>query len=106
MKLKIIGVIILFFVALFILQYAGLQWTRFFKPRYQNVERQVFEETKSYSHGLIQDLAKYYKEYNEAATDADRETIKNVVRIRFAEFDANKVKSSKLRSFLIKCRGY
>jgi len=98
----IVAVIVIAFVA----EYGGLQWTRFFKPRYQNVEREVFENTKSYTHGAIQDLAKYYDEYNKADSLESKTTIAAVVKTRFAEFDAKTINADKLRIWFIEIRGY
>ena len=103
---KVVLVIIIFVGGMFILQFAGLEWTKFFKPKWQNVEREVFENTKSYTHGVIQDLAKYYEEYHQTHSTHDKTTIKNIIQIRFAEFDESKIKSPKLKSFLIEMRGY
>lgn len=100
-----IGAFVLLIVVAFGLEMIGLQWTRFFKPRYENVEREVFEETKSYVHGKIQDLAKYYGEY-QTSDEEGKAAIKGVIEVRFAEFDAKHVESDKLRSWLIEMRGY
>ena len=57
-------------------------------------------------HGVIQDLGKYYKEYQEAETQERKETIEAVIRVRFAEFDSGNIKSTELRRFFINMRGY
>jgi len=82
---------------------AGLEWMRFFNPKVENVRREVFENTKSYTHGKIQDLAKYYEEYQKTE---DKEAVAAIIKMRFAEFDANKINSDVLRTFLINIRGY
>lgn len=102
---KWIGGIIGFFALLFILELAGVGWTRFFQPLKQNVQREVFEETKSYTHGKIQDLGKYYREYQSASVD-EKTALRSVVRTRFAEFNENNINNDELRSFLIEMRGY
>lgn len=109
MKLKavlwsIFSLVVLIAVA-FILNLLGLEWTKFFKPKRQNIERKVFEETKSYVHGVIQDLGKYYSEYQEADDDG-KMVIKNVIKVRFAEFDANHISISKIKRWFIATRGY
>ena len=109
MKIKFIGIgliatIVLVIVA-FVLNFLGLHWVKFFKPQYENVNRQVFERTKSYTHGVIQDLAKYFDEYQRATLE-DKQVIQNTIKFRFAEFDANIIKSAPLKAFLINMRGY
>ncbi len=92
-------------ITIFVLTSADLAFTRFFKPKYQNVERKVFEETKSYVHGKIQQLSKYYREY-QSADMAGKETLKKVVQVEFAEFDSNNITEPTLRNFLVTMRGY
>ena len=79
---------------------------RILSPLHQNVQRQVFEETKSYVHGKVQDLARYYEEYQSAKTLADKEAVANVIKIQFADFDANDIKNPELRRFLVSVRGF
>ena len=83
-----------------------LEFFRFFAPRRQNIQREVFENTKSYTQGKIQDLAKYFDEYQKAKISEDKDAIASVVKMRFAEFDANKINATGLRQFLINTRGY
>ena len=101
-----IGSIILILILAFGLEMLGLQWTKFFKPKYQNVEREVFEETKSYVHGKIQDLAKYYAEYEKSESEESKTVIQNIIKSQFAEFDETNIRNLKLRSFLKQMRGY
>jgi hypothetical protein len=49
-----------------------LFWRMYYIPRYANVERQAFEQTRSYVHGKIQDLTRYYRQHNEADADGKR----------------------------------
>ena len=82
-----------------------LAWKRFFLPKQENIKRQVFEETQSYVHGKVQDLAKYKLEYEQSTGD-EQEAIRQIIIFRFAEFDETKIKSTNLRNFLIQTRGY
>ena len=106
MKWKITGGIIGFLILMFILQFAGLEWFRFFQPRRENIKREVFENTKSYTQGKIQDLGKYYAEYQKAETREDKMALEGVIKMRYAEFDEKKINSLTLRNFLIQTRGY
>jgi len=109
-KTKIVLTILLAIVVLFIFAFGvkscNLWWKEYFGVKEQNIEREIFEETKSYNHALRMDLAKYYDEYTTG--DAERKMgIKTVVKTRFAEFDAEQLnKTPKLKKFLIKMRGY
>jgi hypothetical protein len=103
--LSLLGLVVLVAVA-FVLGLGGLQWKRFFAPRHENVRREVFEETQSYVHGKVQDLAKYKDEYDKADSAEDREAVRQVIVLRYAEFDETKIKAAGLRAFLVRMRGY
>lgn len=102
---KIIGIIILITIVMFGLEFAGIEWSKFFAPKKANIEREVFENTKSFTHGKIKELAKHYKEYSESDSD-DKQIIKNIIREDFADFDKEKINTQKLKSFLTEMRGY
>ena len=104
--LKIFGIIAVVLVLAFLLELGGLQWTKFFAPKRENIKREVFENTKSFTYGKIQDLAKYYKEYNETDNIEDKTTISNLVKMNFNNFDEKKINNDTLRNFLIRERGY
>lgn len=95
----IIGIIGLVFAV----SYMGLGFKRFFGPKHENVRREIFENTKSYSHGKTQDLARYYEQYT---TGEDTDAVAELIKMQFADFDASMIRSVKLRNFLINVRGY
>jgi hypothetical protein len=109
-KLKIFGLSVGVFVGIvafvFMMGLVGLGYYKFFAPKKENIRREVFEQTQSYVHGKIQDLAKYKKEYDEAESVESKNAIRSVILVRFAEFDESKIKASALRGFLISMRGY
>jgi len=98
--LSICGLIVPFLIGLY-----SLGMFKFFAPKTQNIQREVFEDTKSYLHGVQQDLGKYYLEYQKA-DDAGKGAIRATIQMRFAEVDADKLQSARLRSFLTTTRGY
>lgn len=89
----------------FIIGFSGLSYYKFFAPKYANVERQVFENTKSFTHGKVQDLAKYYEEYNKS-TEEEKESIRQLIIMNFSDFNSNNIKNNNLKMFLISQRGY
>lgn len=97
--------ILIFVVLSFLIGMFTLSYYKFFAPKFGDAKRRVFEEQQSYVHGKIQDLAKYYDEYTTAPV-ADKEAIRKLIIMRFAEFDKSKIQSSALRGFLKKMRGY
>lgn len=105
-KFQIIGIGLAILILPVLLGMYSLGYFKFFAPMQENIRREVFENTKSYVHGVEQDLGKYYDEYRKAETDADREAVRQIVLVRFAEFDENKIQSQGLRNFLCQMRGY
>lgn len=108
-KLKIAGIsiggIAGLMALIFIFGLAGLGYYKFFEPKKENIRREVFEQTQSYVHGKTQDLAKYYEEF-QSADASNKEAIRQLIIMRFADFDGSKMQSARLRSFLISMRGY
>ena len=70
-----------------------------------NIDRKIYEQSKSYIHGKIQDLAKYYEEYQNADEEG-KQAIHNLIQMNFAELDENKIENRRLRIFLQEMRGY
>ena len=56
----------------------------------QDAQREVFEETNSFTKAKRQEAIKYYKEYQEAETDKERKAIETVVAMSLADFDEDK----------------
>ena len=89
-------------VLLFGLELLGLEWTKFFKPRRENIERKVFKQTKSYVEGKIQDLARYKAEYDKTEDQLDKSAIEQKIINEFANFDESKIEVISLQNYLIK----
>lgn len=100
-----IGVLVLIVALSFAMGVVDLGFTKFFKPKQQNIEREVFENTQSYVHGKTQDLAKYFEEYRNADQDS-KESIRQLIIMNFSDFNAEQIRSSQLKNFLIQTRGY
>lgn len=103
---KVVAAFVGGLVLLFILGLYGLGWFKFFAPKEENIRREVFEQTKSYVHGKIQDLAKYYDEYQKSDSPESKSAIQELVKSQFADFDTNTISSQQLKTFLINMRGY
>ena len=92
------GALLLFVILMFVLSAVGLVHFKIFAPRYESAKREVFEETKSYVYGAVQDLAKYKYEW-EQGDEVKRRAIENVVRVRFANFPPEKINNPQLRAW-------
>ena len=104
-KIKIVGIVICALLIPVVIGLYSLGLFKFLAPIKRDVDRKVFENTKSYLHGVQQDLGKYYHEY-QTADSCGKNVIKATIRMRFAEVDVNKLQSKELRMFLKKTRGY
>ena len=56
----------------------------------QNVKREVYEETNSFTKAKRMEAIKLYKEYNACKTDEDKKAIEMVASMSFADFDEDK----------------
>ena len=107
---KTVGVIA-FIAAMFIgllfgAEWLGLKWKGYFKPKHESIEREVFEETKSFVHGKQQFLAKAKREYDKCTDDICRKAIENTILQECPTINADSIQNEQLRVFLKKCRGY
>ena len=103
-KWQIVLLVILAFVLIIGISFFGLWYYKFFGPKFENIRREVFEETRSYNQAKLQELAKYKHEY-EMADKSGKIAIASTIRHRFADYDLNEL-PMELRLFLTKTRGY
>ena len=81
----------------------GVDYTKTICNAQKNAEREVFKETVAYTEQAASFLAKSYKEYNAAETDADKNTIMEYVVMRYPNLDTDSIENSTLRQFYITC---
>lgn len=87
-------------------RYASMKVEGWFAPQEQNIQREVFENTKSYNEGKKQELIKYKFEYDKAEARDDIGTmkaVKSAVRHSFADYEDDRLSPS-LREFVSKCK--
>lgn len=101
-----VGAFVLMIALIFVLGAVGVAYKKLYKPMHENIEREVFEETQSFVHGKIQDLAKYKREYDATDDMIERQAIQELINQQFAQFDSSKVKDPNLRNFLVNARGF
>lgn len=85
-------------------RWINLQVEGWFAPREANVQREVFENTKSFNEGKEQELSKAYREYMSGDAD-EKQGIKTYVRHTFADYDIERL-APELQNFVRDCRGY
>jgi hypothetical protein len=86
------------------LSLGGIYWYRFIEPKREEARREVFEETRSYNQGKIQQLAKYRMEYS-TADEEGKEIIASTIKHQFADFPIDHL-PTELQNFLRTTRGY
>jgi len=59
---------------------------KFWAPKRANVEREVFEQTRSFNQGMIQELEDYHIQYAQA-DDSGKETIRSTVLHRISGYN-------------------
>lgn len=104
-RIKIFLGLCILIISVFVIGLLELGYRAFFEPKHESVNRYVFENTKSYVYGAVQDIAKYKKEYEEG-DDVEKKIIANALRERFANFDPDNINSMSLRDWFIQTRGY
>lgn len=72
-----------------------------FGVRSANIDRQIFEENKSHVKGVASDLADIKFQLTEQDDPVVRKALLELVRERYADFDANKLDNNNLRAFLL-----
>ena len=71
-----------------------------------NIDREIFETSKSYVKGMASDLAKYKFEFETTRDEIERNAIRRLILNKFADFDSSKLENLSLEGFLIEMRGY
>ncbi len=64
-----------------------------FAPKYEEVRRETFEETKSYTQGTIQELQQLQLDYVKADSQEQKDALASIVLRRTADFDDSKLPS-------------
>jgi len=107
----IAGGIVLFFALIISLWALGLggRWLNlkveaWFQPREANVQREVFENTKSFNEGKEQELLKVYQEYL-TADDETKAGLRTYVSHTFADYNIDRL-DVVLQNFVKECRGF
>jgi hypothetical protein len=80
-----IGVFALALVAIFVLQLFGFGSFAFFAPKYREVERQTFEQSRAFNEGMVRDLENLCLQY-QGGTPAQQSALASTIRHRIAGY--------------------
>lgn len=102
---KIIGAMLLAVIAIVGLSYSfgwiGVHQTLTVGKAMQNAEREVYEESNSFTRAKRQEAIKYYKEWSEAETEKDKQAIESIASMSFADFNEDKyIRNPKLLNWI------
>jgi len=100
--LAVIGGLAAFVVLGFVIQGTDFFLYRTFAPKYEQVRRETFEQTKSYRQGMAQELENMRFQY-EQADDAHRDALADLILHRAADVDPYSL-SPELASFISNLR--
>jgi hypothetical protein len=93
-----VGFLVLLLALMWLFQGSDFFMYKFWAPKYENVRRQVFEQTKSYNQGMIQELQNMQFEYYQADKE-HRAALAFIILHRAADYDESRLPSD-LRQFI------
>lgn len=83
--------------------YTAIQWDAIVGKWQTEANREVFKQTTTYSEVAASFLADSYKQYNDAETDIDKNTIMEYVMMRYPNLDTDSIDNATLRQFYNQC---
>ena len=81
----------------------GVVYTKTIGKAQKNAEREVFKESVAYTESAASFLAKEYKEYSDAKSNADKNAITEYVIMRYPNLNTDSIDNDTLKKFYIKC---
>lgn len=76
-------------VVLFVLNLGGLEWRRFFGVQEANVQRDVFEHSKSYVDGKVNHLNQLRADYELADTPSRKAALRTIILREASQVDVS-----------------
>lgn len=83
--------------------YTAIQWDKIVGKWETEAQREVFKETTTYNEAAASFLADSWKQYNDAKTEADKNTIMEYVVMRYPNLDTDSIDNDTLRQFYNRC---
>jgi len=91
-------VLVLLTAATWAIQGSDFALYRFFAPKQEAVRREVFEQSKAYNQGMVQEIQNMQFEYVKATPD-QKAALASIILHRTADFDMSKL-SPDTRAFI------
>lgn len=86
----VLASVVLLFAAIWIIQGNDFFMYQVFAPKYEAARRNVFEQSKAYNQGMIQELDQMRLDYVKG-TPEQKEAIASIVLHRTADYDVDKL---------------
>lgn len=103
--LGLLGAVVLFLGISYGVGWFGVGYTKTVGKAKQDAETEVYENSNAFTKGKRQEIIKYYKEYQEAATEQEKKAIQNILSMSLADFNEDKyITDLKLRSWVKKMK--
>lgn len=91
---KGVGFVLAFVIVMFVMAWAvqgnDFFMAKVFMPKYEQVRRETFEQSKAYNQGMVQELQNMQFEYIKA-DDAHKAALASIILHRVADYDENKL---------------
>lgn len=102
---KTLGFILLGAIVIMALTYSfgwfGVGYKKTVEKELKNADREVYEETNSFTKGKRQEIIKAYKEWNECEDEICKKGIESILSLSLADFNEDKfIKDAKLLSWV------
>lgn len=81
----------------------GVVYTKTIGKAQKEAEREVFKEGVAYTEQAASFLAKSYKEYKDAESDADKNAVMEYIIMRYTNLDLDSIDNDTLKQFYMKC---
>lgn len=62
-----------------------------FSPKYEQVRKETFEQSKAYNQGMIQELQNMQFDYLKTKDEKAKEAMESIILHRVADYDVNKL---------------
>jgi len=97
----VIGILGIIFFLTFVIQGEDFFLFKFYAPKYEQVRRQTFEQSRAFNQGMVQELENMQFQYEREKDPNAREALKSIILHRAAGYNLNDpAVSYNLRVFL------
>lgn len=71
-----------------------------FAPKYEQVRRSTFEQSRAFNEGMAQELQRMWLDYQHATDPGEKAAIRSLVTHRVAGYEVDNIQNPQLRGFV------